>query len=212
MVSAACGTFGAACYSLRASARVRASETGGFAQPPGAMARHVDAAPLLRHLGVAAAPPPPPPATTLKARPKGQVRPPTQGLAPLASMPLVGSPEYEQADLDTRARAREAANWREIVRLWDAPRASPSGSPSRGSQAQEGTSPADTSPAIVLEGFSGPEAPEPSAIPLPRMLGAAAPQPPPPRVPPAWHWPQPYPPQAPLAWPWPQPGLGEATG
>ena len=62
------------------------------------MARRVDAALLVRHLGVAAAPPPQPPATTSKARPKGQVRSLTQGLTPLASMPLAGSPEYEQAD------------------------------------------------------------------------------------------------------------------
>ena len=74
------------------------------------------------------------------------------------------------------------------MRLWPAPKASPSRSPSRSSQSQE-----DTSPAIFLEEFSEPEAPEPSTIPLPRMLGASVPQPPPPRAPPAWPWPQPGP-------------------
>ena len=198
IASAARGTSGAACYVLLAGVgSSEGSGDGGLAQPPGAMARRFDAAPLLRHLGVAAATPPRPPATTSKAQPKGRARSPSQDFRPLADMPLFGSPEYEQADDYTRARAREAANWRGLRALdvYGSPDTSPADA-----------SPTDTSPAIVFEEFPEPGAPEPSAIPLPRMLVASAPQPPSPRALPGWPWPQPYTPRAPLTWPWPQPG------
>ena len=202
IVSAARGTSGAACYSLRASARARAAKTGFslLAQPPGAMARRVDAAPLLRHLGVAAAPPRRPPATTSKVQPEEQARPPSQDFRPLADFPLVGSAEYAQADDYTRDRAREAANWWRAYARWDALGADTS---------PADADPSDTSPAIVLQEFPEPEAPEPSAIPLPRMLVAGAPQPPPPWAQwalPCRPGPQPHAPRAPLTWPWPQPG------
>ena len=64
----------------------------------------------------------------------------------------------------------------------------------------------DTSPAIVFEETPEPEAPEPSAIPLPRMLVFAGPCPPPPRPLPGGPGPQAPPPRAPPTWPWPQPG------
>ena len=188
-------------------------EAGRFAQPSGAMARRVDAAPLLRHLGVAAAPAPGPapgpspalapgaPATTSKAQPKAPARPlpPSQDFRSLNDFPLVGSPEYERADDYTRAQSRSAANWRRAHAQWE-------------SMLGEGdTSPADadrsdTSPAIVLEETSEPEAPEPCAIPLPRMLAFAGPRPPPPRLPPVRPGPRGPPLHTPPAWPWLQPG------
>ena len=177
-------------------------EAGGFAQPSGVMARRVDAAPLLRHLGVAAAPPLGPPPTTSKAQPKAPARPPTwptlsQDFRPLNDFPLVGSPEYEQADDYTRARAREAANWRRAYARWAAV---------VGDTFPADASPSDTSPAIILEEFPEPEAPERSAIPLPRMLVSAGPRPPPPRPLPGGPGLQPLPPRPPPIWPWPQPG------
>ena len=95
-------------------------EAGNFAQPSIAMARRFDAAPLLRHLGVAAAPAPGPLATTSKAQPKAPVRPltPSQDFRSLNDFPLVGTPEYEQADDYTRAQSRSAANWRRAYARW----------------------------------------------------------------------------------------------
>ena len=97
-------------------------ETELFAQPSGAMARRVDAAPLLRHLGVAAAPAPGPepapglvpaltsagaPATTSKAQPRAPSRPliPSQDFKSLNDFPLVGTPGYERADDYVNARS-----------------------------------------------------------------------------------------------------------
>ena len=101
IVSAARGTSGAACYSLRATARARAAETGVSR----AMARRVDAAPLLRHLGVSAAPPPRPPATTSKAQPKGPVR--FAGLhAPRRHASGAGPPAARPMQTTSRARVR----------------------------------------------------------------------------------------------------------
>ena len=183
------------------------------AQLRGAMARRVRAAPLLRHLGLAAAPAAGPgpapepfqavtpgaPATTSKARPNEPARhSSTPACSPSSSRP------------PSPSGVREVEAWRHARARSSAPREGQDTSPADDVRS-------DTSPADDVAAGLWPTAPPPSAVPLPRLFLSASPQPPPPKplrltfvrggppphVPPAWPWGQPGPSSL------PRPAFGE---
>ena len=167
------------------------------------MARRVDAAPLLRHLGLAATPttgpglapepfPTPSPgplATTSKARPKEPARRSSSSVSsPGSSRPPPPAGDQEVAAW-WRVRALPAALREGQVTspVWDVL--------------------SDTSSVDDVAAAPLPSAPPPSAVPLPRLLPLASLRPPPLR-PPSFHArPRGPPPHAPPAWPRGQPGL-----